>query len=108
MAKKINTETMVKQFNTDVQSASVSYFEKEEIVLSNDLKVIVNEPTTPQVMRCRELANPQKPSEVYLYLASECCEFEGKIFSPEQITGLRSRDYLYIEACLRGLLGEKN
>lgn len=112
MTKKINQnndyDTPVQQFENNVQPSSADDLEKEELILSNNMKVIVNEPTTPQVMRCREMANPQKPSEVYLLLAADCCEFDGKMFSPVQITSLRSRDYLTVEACLRGLLGEKN
>lgn len=106
MAKKIEnkatTDTAVNEAKTD----KVNKLETREIELSNGVKVTVNEPTTPQVRKSRDLAST--PTEPYLYLLSDCCLFDGKMYTPPEIDSLRSCDYLSIEGCIRELLGEKN
>ena len=81
--------------------------EKQEIELSDGTKVTVTEPTTPQVRRSRDFAGTH-PADVYLYVISECCEFDGEKLAPDELDNLRARDYLYVEGCVRELLGEKN
>lgn len=78
-----------------------------EVTLSNGVKAVVKEPTTPQVRRCRDLAQT-KPADVYFYMVCECTTFDGNIYSPDEVDELRGRDYLLVEGCIRELLAEKN
>lgn len=106
MAKKIENKTDIETINKAEETDNNNQLETMEIVLSNDVKVTVKEPTTPQVRRCRDLA--KFPADVYMYLISECCLFDGKMLTPPAIEALRCRDYLLIEGCIRELVGEKN
>lgn len=79
------------------------------LTLSNGVKVAINEPTTPQVLRARNFAVKDKDAgKTYLYLIAECCKFDGKILPAPELMKLRPRDYLAIENIVRDLLGEND
>lgn len=81
----------------------------QTITLSNKVKVTINEPTTPQILKARNLAVKTKDAGMtYLYLIAECCKFEDKPLPAPEIMNLKPRDYLAIENIVRDFLGEND
>lgn len=84
-------------------------FLSKDIKLSNGVTVTINEPTTPQILKARNLAAKTKDvGMTYLYLIAECCKFDDKILPAPEIMNLKPRDYLAIENIVRDLLGEND
>lgn len=82
---------------------------QKDIKLTSGVKVQVIEPTTPQILKARNLAAKTKDAGMtYLYLIAECCKFDDKILPAPEIMNLKPRDYLAIENVVRDFLGEND
>lgn len=95
---------MSKNVEENTTKANTDY---TEIKLQDGRIVTIKEPTTPQVIKSRQLAVKNKNSvKTYLYLIAECCLFDGKPLPAAEIEKLKPRDYLRIEHKVQELLGE--
>lgn len=84
-------------------------FVSKDIKLSNGVAVTITEPTTPQILKARNLAAKSKdPGKTYLFLMAECCKFDNEILPAPKLMNLKPRDYLLIENVIRDFLGEND